>query len=44
VDVADPRELRSVLRRHGVRAAASLGQRFLVDRGVLRTIVEAAEL
>lgn len=44
VDVADPRALRSVLRRHGVRAATSLGQRFLVDRGVLRAIVEAAEL
>jgi 16S rRNA (adenine1518-N6/adenine1519-N6)-dimethyltransferase len=27
-----------------VRAATSLGQRFLVDRGVLRTIVEAADL
>jgi 16S rRNA (adenine1518-N6/adenine1519-N6)-dimethyltransferase len=44
VDVADPRALKSVLRRHGVRAAASLGQRFLVDRGVLSAIVEAAEL
>jgi len=44
VDVADPRALRDVLRRHGVRAAASLGQRFLVDRGVLAAIVDAAEL
>jgi 16S rRNA (adenine1518-N6/adenine1519-N6)-dimethyltransferase len=44
VDVADPRGLKSVLRRHGVRAATSLGQRFLVDRGVLRAIVDAAEL
>src|SRR5258706_12474709 len=44
MDVADPRALESVLRRHGVRAATSLGQRFLVDRGVLRTIVDAAEL
>lgn len=44
MDVADPRGLKSVLRRHGVRAATSLGQRFLVDRGVLRAIVEAAEL
>ena len=33
-----------MLRRHGVRAATSLGQRFLVDRGVLAAIVEAAEL
>ena len=44
MDIADPRGLKSVLRRHGVRAATSLGQRFLVDRGVLRTIVDAAEL
>jgi 16S rRNA (adenine1518-N6/adenine1519-N6)-dimethyltransferase len=44
VDIADPHGLKSVLRRHGVRAATSLGQRFLVDRGVLRTIVDAAEL
>jgi 16S rRNA (adenine1518-N6/adenine1519-N6)-dimethyltransferase len=44
LDVADPRTLKSVLRRHGVRAATSLGQRFLVDRGVLRAIVDAADL
>jgi 16S rRNA (adenine1518-N6/adenine1519-N6)-dimethyltransferase len=44
VDIADPRALDSVLRRHGVRAATSLGQRFLVDRGALRAIVAAAEL
>ena len=43
MDVADPRALREVLRRHGVRAATSLGQRFLVDRAVLSAIVEAAE-
>ena len=44
MDVADPRALRDVLRRHGVRAATSLGQRFLVDRAVLAAIVDAAEL
>src|SRR5438552_2363559 len=44
MDVADPRGLRDVLRRHGVRAATSLGQRFLVDRAVLSAIVDAAEL
>lgn len=44
MDVADPRALERLLRRHGVRAATSLGQRFLIDRGVLRTIVDAAEL
>ncbi|MEO8633268.1 MAG: 16S rRNA (adenine(1518)-N(6)/adenine(1519)-N(6))-dimethyltransferase RsmA [Chloroflexota bacterium] len=44
MDIADPRDLKTVLRRHGVRAATSLGQRFLVDRGVLDAIVAAAEL
>ena len=44
MDVVDPRELKTVLRRHGVRAATSLGQRFLVDRVVLQAILEAAEL
>ena len=32
------------MRRHGIRAATSLGQRFLVDRGVLAAILDAAEL
>ncbi len=44
MDIADPRDLQTVLRRHGVRAATSLGQRFLVDRAVLKDIVEASEL
>src|SRR2546421_7336371 len=44
MNVADPRALREVLRRHGVRAATSLGQRFLVDRGVPAAIVDAAKL
>src|SRR5512142_2754130 len=44
MDLADPRTLESVLRRHGVRAATSIGQHFLVDAGVLAAIVEAAEL
>ena len=44
MDLVDPRELKSVLRRHGVRAATSLGQRFLVDRLVLQAILDAAEL
>ena len=44
MDVADPRALENILRRHGVRAATSLGQRFLVDRAVLRAILDAAEL
>src|SRR5213594_3948081 len=44
MDVANPRGLRDVLRRHGIRAATSLGQRFLVDRAVLAAILDAAEL
>lgn len=44
MDLADPRTLGGVLRRHGVRAATSIGQHFLVDAGVLAAIVEAAEL
>ena len=44
MDVADPRDLRDTLRRHGIRAARSLGQRFLVDRSVLAAIVAAADL
>jgi len=44
VDIADPRALSAVLKRHGVRAATSIGQRFLVDRSVLHAIVDAADL
>src|SRR5438132_12077569 len=44
MNVADPRALRELLRRHDIRAATSLGQRFLVDRAVLSAIVDAAEL
>src|SRR2546428_7834706 len=44
MNVADPRALRDALRRHGIRAATSLGQRFLVDRVVLAAIVDAAEI
>src|SRR5256885_10598003 len=44
MDVAEPRALRDTLRRHGIRGATSLGQRFLVDRAALATIVDAAEI
>ena len=44
MDVVDPRALDGVLRRHGVRAAKSIGQHFLVDRAVLAAIVDAAEI
>ena len=43
-DLSDPRALRDTLRKHGARAATSLGQRFLVDSSVLRAIVEAADI
>lgn len=43
-DLADPRALEGVLRRHGVRAATGIGQHFLVDRSVLGAIVDAAAL
>lgn len=36
--------LARLLRRHGIRAATSLGQHFLVDRAALDAIVAAAEL
>src|SRR5881398_1367970 len=44
MDLADPHELRATLRRHKIRPARSLGQRFLVDRSVLSAILDAAEL
>jgi len=43
-DLSDPRTLRDTLRKHGARAATSLGQRFLVDSSVLRAIVDSAEV
>src|SRR5438552_397594 len=42
MDVADPRALRDVLRRHGVRAVTSLGQRFLVQQEVARRMAATA--
>jgi len=44
MDLSDPRSLEAALRKHSARAATSLGQRFLVDRSVLASIVDAAEL
>lgn len=44
MDLSDPGPLAAVLGRHGVRAATGLGQRFLVDRGALQAIVDAADL
>ncbi len=43
-DLSDPRALKTILDRHDVRAAKGIGQHFLVDRGALAAIVDAAEL
>ena len=43
-DLSDPQALRSVLDRHGIRAATGIGQHFLVDRAALAAIIDAAEL
>jgi 16S rRNA (adenine1518-N6/adenine1519-N6)-dimethyltransferase len=37
-------ELKGTLREHNLRAKKSLGQHFLVDRGILRSIARAADL
>ena len=44
MDLSDPSALKGLLARHGVRAAKSHGQHFLVDRAALAAIVDAAEL
>ena len=44
MDVGDPRALDALLRRHGIRAATTLGQHFLVDQQALAAIVEVAEV
>ncbi len=43
-DLTNIRTLRQLLARHHMRPNKSFGQNFLVDRGVLDKIVEAAEL
>lgn len=43
-DLTDPRELRRLLARHGVRSARTLGQHFLTDAAVLDATLGAAEL
>ena len=44
MDVGDPRALGALLRRHGIRAATSIGQHFLIDPEALASIVDAAGL
>jgi len=43
-DLASPRVVRDLLRRHGLAADTSLGQHFLIDRAALTAIVGAADL
>lgn len=43
-DLTSARVVRALLDRHGLRHDKDLGQHFLVDRGVLAAIVDAAEL
>ena len=44
VDLSDVTTLRALLRRHGLHPNKAFGQHLLVDRGVLSTLVEAAEV
>ena len=44
IDLSSGRALDQLMHRHRVRAATSLGQRFLVDRAALAAIVDAADL
>ena len=44
VDVARPRVLTDVLRRHGISLAKSLGQHFLIDRNHLNKIITTSEI
>ena len=43
IDLTRPATVRAVARRVGLRPSRRLGQHFLVDAGVLRTIVDALE-
>ena len=44
IDLTNARVLRSLLAAHGMRPNKSFGQNFLIDRSVLNTIVNAADL
>ncbi len=44
IDLTNVRELRNLLSIHNMRPSKSFGQNFLIDRAVLHTIVQAAEL
>jgi len=44
VDLTNVRELKNLLAAHGMRPNKSFGQNFLIDRGILKKIVQAAEI
>ena len=44
IDLTNVRELRNMLYAHAMRPNKSFGQNFLIDRSVLRQIVDAAEI
>jgi 16S rRNA (adenine1518-N6/adenine1519-N6)-dimethyltransferase len=44
LDLTDPRQLRDLLKKYRLWAKKRLGQNFLVDRSVLETIVDTANL
>ncbi|GHO86713.1 16S rRNA (adenine(1518)-N(6)/adenine(1519)-N(6))-dimethyltransferase RsmA [Dictyobacter formicarum] len=43
VDLTNVRELKNLLASHGMRPNKSFGQNFLIDRNILKKIVQAAE-
>ena len=43
-EIASPAVTRHILKAFGLRASKRLGQNFLVDAGVVRAIVDAADL
>lgn len=43
-DIASPGRTKAIIAKYGFQLKKSLGQNFLVDRNILRKIVEAAEL
>ncbi|GAC1679205.1 MAG: 16S rRNA (adenine(1518)-N(6)/adenine(1519)-N(6)) -dimethyltransferase RsmA [Ktedonobacteraceae bacterium] len=44
IDLTDVRELRNLLFAHNMRPNKAFGQNFLIDRSILQSIVEAAEI
>lgn len=44
INLFSPTEVRELLTRHGLRPKKRFGQNFLLDRNVLKKIIEAAEL